>query len=121
MGGGAKVSDKILLIKNMCDKVDKIIIGGGMAFTFLKVLENMSIGGSLFDEEGAKIVPEIMAKAKEKNVEIILPVDFVTSSKFGEDGTIETGTKSMMDTVVEATKAGVIPVIGGGDKATACK
>ena len=62
--GGAKVSDKILLIKNMCDKVDKIIIGGGMAFTFLKVLDNMEIGGSLFDEEGAKIVPEIMAKAK---------------------------------------------------------
>merc|ERR1740138_119330 len=50
--GGAKVSDKILLIKNMCDKVDKIIIGGGMAFTFLKVLENMEIGGSLFGEDG---------------------------------------------------------------------
>merc|ERR1712238_531688 len=90
--GGAKVSDKILLIKNMCDKVDKIIIGGGMAFTFLKVLENMSIGGSLYDEEGAKIVPEIMEKAKEKNVEIVLPVDFVTSSKFGEDGEVTTAT-----------------------------
>jgi len=84
--GGAKVSDKILLIKNMCDKVDKIIIGGGMAFTFLKVLNGLEIGSSLFDEEGAKIVPEIMAKAKEKNVEIILPVDFVWSTKFGEDG-----------------------------------
>merc|ERR1711990_1376877 len=89
--GGAKVSDKILLIKNMCDKVDKIIIGGGMAFTFLKVLENVNIGTSLFDEEGAKIVPEIMAKAKEKNVEIILPVDFTVSSKFGEDGEIKEG------------------------------
>merc|ERR1719409_2167057 len=74
--GGAKVSDKILLIKNMCDKVDKIIIGGGMAFTFLKVLDGMAIGSSLYDEEGAKIVPEIMEKAKEKGVEIILPVDF---------------------------------------------
>ena len=92
--GGAKVSDKILLIKNMCSKVDKIIIGGGMAFTFLKVLENMEIGSSLFDEEGAKIVPEIMEEAKSKGVEIILPVDFVTSSKFGEDGTIETATKA---------------------------
>jgi len=91
--GGAKVSDKILLIKNMCDKVDKIIIGGGMAFTFLKVLDGMAIGSSLYDEDGAKIVPEIMAKAKEKGVEIILPVDFVTSSKFGEDGTIEEATK----------------------------
>merc|ERR1712159_760662 len=58
--GGAKVSDKILLIKNLTGKVDKMIIGGGMAFTFAKVLHGANIGGSLFDEEGAKIVPEIM-------------------------------------------------------------
>merc|ERR1719389_68805 len=87
--GGAKVSDKILLIKNMIDKVNKIIIGGGMAYTFLKVIDGMAIGSSLYDEEGAKIVPEIMAKAKEKDVEIILPVDFIVSSKFGEDGEIK--------------------------------
>merc|ERR550514_2341720 len=60
-----------------------------MAFTFLKVLNGTQIGGSLFDEEGAKIVPEIMEKAKEKGVEIILPCDFVCSSKFGEDGEIK--------------------------------
>merc|ERR1719451_244773 len=54
--GGAKVSDKIQLIQNLIDKVDKIIVGGGMAFTFLKVTKNMSIGASLYDEEGAKIV-----------------------------------------------------------------
>merc|ERR1719487_2251237 len=59
-----------------------------MAFTFAKVA-GKNIGGSLFDEEGAKIVPEIMAKAKEKNVEIVLPVDFTVSSKFGEDGEIK--------------------------------
>merc|ERR1712151_1430973 len=82
--GGAKVSDKIQLIKNMLDKVDKLIIGGGMAYTFLKVNEGMAIGTSLYDEEGAKIVPEIMATAQEKNVEIVLPVDFTLSSKFGE-------------------------------------
>merc|ERR1719453_2007884 len=64
-----------------------------MAFTFLKTLDNMPIGSSLFDEDGAKIVPEIMSKAKEKGVEIILPVDFVISSKFGEDGDITTATK----------------------------
>jgi len=87
--GGAKVSDKIQLILNMIDKVDKLIIGGGMAYTFLKVNDNMSIGTSLYDEEGAKIVPEIMAKAKAKGVEIVLPVDFVISSKFGEDGEIK--------------------------------
>merc|ERR1712014_365677 len=80
--GGAKVSDKIQLIMNMLDKVNKIIIGGGMAYTFLKVNDNMSIGTSLYDEEGAKIVPEIMAKAKEKGVKLVLPSDFVISSKF---------------------------------------
>merc|ERR1719380_221289 len=87
--GGAKVSDKIQLIKNLLDKVDKMIIGGGMAFTFLKVLNDMEIGNSLFDEEGSKIVQEIMDKAKAKGVEIILPVDFVCSDKFAADGTIK--------------------------------
>jgi len=166
-----KVSDKILLIKNLLDKVDKMIIGGGMAYTFLKVNNNMEIGTSLYDEEGAKIVPEIMEKAKAKGVELVLPVDFVCSNKFGEDGEIksadlksgipagfmaldcgpesikknaetvkasktiiwngpmgvfemksfETGTKSLMDTVVECTKSGTISIIGGGDTATACK
>jgi len=87
--GGAKVSDKIQLIMNMLNKVNKIIIGGGMAYTFLKITKDMAIGTSLYDEEGAKIVPDIMAKAKELNVEIILPVDFVISSKFGEDGEIK--------------------------------
>jgi len=88
--GGAKVSDKIQLILNMLDKVNMMIVGGGMAFTFLKVINGVNIGGSLFDEEGAKIVQEIMDKAKEKGVEIILPVDFICSSKFGEDGEIKT-------------------------------
>merc|ERR1712178_543233 len=60
--GGAKVTDKIQLIFNLLDKVDKLIIGGGMAFTFLKVNDGMSIGSSLYDEEGAKGVPDIMAK-----------------------------------------------------------
>merc|ERR1719199_915638 len=91
--GGAKVSDKIQLIFNMLDKVDKLIIGGGMAYIFLKVNSGLGIGNSLFDEEGAKTVPEIMAKAKEKNVEIILPVDFTISSKFGEDGEVKSATK----------------------------
>merc|ERR1719231_1745497 len=57
--GGAKVTDKIQLIMNMLDKVNQMIIGGGMAYTFLKVNDGMAIGTSLYDEEGAKIVPEI--------------------------------------------------------------
>merc|ERR1712048_1226981 len=92
--GGAKVTDKIQLIFNMLDKVDKLIIGGGMAFTFLKVNDGVAIGSSLYDDEGAKVVPDIMAKAKEKGVEIILPVDFTISSKFGEDGEIKEVTKA---------------------------
>merc|ERR1711967_9000 len=92
--GGAKVSDKIQLIMNMLDKVDKMIVGGGMAYTFLKVNDGMAIGTSLYDEEGAKIVPEIKAKAEKLGVEIILPVDFVISSKFGEDGEIKEATKA---------------------------
>merc|ERR1711877_51318 len=51
----------------------------------------MSVGSSLYDEEGAKVVPDIMAKAKELGVEIILPVDFTISSKFGEDGEVKEG------------------------------
>merc|ERR1712118_537142 len=71
--GGAKVSDKIQLIMNLLDKVDKMIIGGGMAYTFLKINDGMSIGTSLFDEEGAKIVPDIIEKAARLNVELVLP------------------------------------------------
>jgi phosphoglycerate kinase len=52
--GGAKINDKIQLIHNLLERVDEMIIGGGMAFTFLKVLHGIDIGNSLFDEEGAK-------------------------------------------------------------------
>ncbi|WFD44465.1 phosphoglycerate kinase [Malassezia psittaci] len=86
--GGAKISDKIQLIENMLDKVNMLIIGGGMAFTFKKQLENMRIGGSLYDEEGAKKVHEIMQKAKQNNVEVILPVDYLTGDKFGKDAKV---------------------------------
>merc|ERR1712039_754045 len=91
--GGAKVADKIQLINNLLDKVDIMIIGGGMAFTFIKEA-GVDIGASLYDEEGAKLVPEIRKKAEEKGVELILPVDFVCSSKFGEDGEIKDGDMS---------------------------
>lgn len=83
--GGAKVTDKIQLIQNLLTKADEIIIGGGMAYTFKKVLNNVSIGSSLFDEEGAKIVLDIMAAAHAKNVQIHLPIDHVAGSKFGAD------------------------------------
>ncbi|ODQ83076.1 hypothetical protein BABINDRAFT_159537 [Babjeviella inositovora NRRL Y-12698] len=83
--GGAKVSDKIQLIDNLLEKVDLLIVGGGMAFTFNKVLTNMSIGNSLFDADGAKVVQDLVAKAKKNNVRIVLPVDFVTADDFKKD------------------------------------
>ena len=83
--GGAKVKDKIQLIYSMLDIVDEMIIGGGMAFTFDKVLNGTNIGASLYDEDGAKTVKDIMIKAKEKGVKIHLPTDYVCADKFAED------------------------------------
>lgn len=83
--GGAKVADKIKLIRSMLSKVDKLIICGGMAYTFLKELKGMAIGKSLYDAEGAKTVGDIMAEAAARNVEIILPVDCVAASEFSND------------------------------------
>ena len=85
--GGAKIADKIPLIRNLIDTADEIIIGGGMAYTFKKVLENMPIGNSLFDPEGAKIVAELSEKAKARGVKIHLPVDYITADKFSPDAT----------------------------------
>lgn len=87
--GGAKISDKIPLINNLIEKADEIIIGGAMAFTFKKVLLNMEIGASFYDAEGAKMVPDIMAKAKSKGVKIHLPVDYVCGDKFPKEAAME--------------------------------
>jgi phosphoglycerate kinase len=90
--GGAKVADKIQLINNLLDKADEIIIGGGMAYTFLKVRDNMAIGNSLFDPEGAKIVPDLLNKAADNGKQIHLPVDWVTADKFAADANTGTAT-----------------------------
>ncbi|XKL65477.1 hypothetical protein PGB90_008897 [Kerria lacca] len=83
--GGAKVADKIQLIENLLDKVTDMIIVGGMAFTFLKILKNFEIGNSLFDAEGAKIVQKLVDKANKKGVNMFFPVDFVIADKFDEN------------------------------------
>ena len=83
--GGAKVSDKIQLIDNLLTKVDSLLICGGMAFTFKKVLDGMKIGNSLFDEAGSKTVGELMEKAKKNDVKVVLPVDYVTADNFDKD------------------------------------
>ena len=83
--GGAKIADKIPLITNLLEKADEIIIGGGMAYTFKKVLNGMEIGGSLFDAEGAKIVADLVAKAEARGVKLIFPVDYVCADAFSAD------------------------------------
>ncbi|OXA60905.1 probable phosphoglycerate kinase [Folsomia candida] len=87
--GGAKVADKILLIENLLEKVDSMIIGGGMAFTFLKVLNGVEIGNSLYDSEGATIVPKLVEKAKAKNVTIHLPIDMTIADAFSATANVE--------------------------------
>ena len=80
--GGAKINDKIPLITNLLEKADALIIGGGMAYTFKKVIDGMAIGDSLFDEKGAAIVKELADKAAAKGVKLIFPVDYVCADKF---------------------------------------
>ncbi|KAL7675364.1 hypothetical protein ACOME3_001624 [Neoechinorhynchus agilis] len=163
--GGAKVEDKIKLLYNLVEKVDVIILAGGLAFTFLRVLTNMNIGSSLFDEKGAAEVDRIMKRANEREVKIHLPIDFVclstgrvvvvdeddgisdgfTAMDIGpnsvdtfrdvmgeaktvfwngpvgvyEDLRFSHGTKHLLKSMAEATKDGVLTVIGGGDTAAA--
>jgi phosphoglycerate kinase len=90
--GGAKVADKIQLIENLLDKVDEMIIGGGMAYTFKKVCYGMKIGNSLYDEAGAKIVDGLIEKAKAKGVKLHFPVDYVTGDKFAADASVGSAT-----------------------------
>jgi phosphoglycerate kinase len=90
--GGAKVSDKIQLIDNMLDKVNSLIICGGMAFTFKKTLYNIPIGNSLFDEAGSQKVASLVEKAKKNNVKLVLPVDDVIAEKFDKDANTRVAT-----------------------------
>ena len=89
--GGAKVSDKITVIENLIEKVDSIIIGGGMAFTFLKSL-GYSVGKSLLEEDKIDLAKDLYEKAKSKNVNMLLPVDVVVSKEFSNDSDFKTVT-----------------------------
>lgn len=82
--GGAKVSDKINVIKNLLEKVDVLIIGGGMSYTFTKALGG-SVGNSLLEEDKIPLALELLDKAKQKNVKLLLPVDTVVADKFAND------------------------------------
>lgn len=91
--GGAKVSDKILLLNNLLDKVNVLIIGGGMAYTFLKA-KGMEVGKSLLDETKIDEAKQVMQKAVDKGVKMLMPVDFRVAKEFSE-----TATATEVDTI----------------------
>ena len=167
--GGAKVSDKIGVINNLLEKCDKIIIGGGMAYTFFNATGH-DVGTSILDTEHVEDAKAMLAKAKEKGVEFLLPVDNIIATEYAADAThmriysdsipdgwmgldigpvtaelfakslkgagtiiwngpmgvsewdnFAQGTIAVAKGVAEATEAGAISIIGGGDSAAAVK
>lgn len=86
--GGSKISDKIKLIKNLIPKVDNILIGGAMAFTFMK-FNNINIGKSLFDSVGFKLIPDILDWANIYKTKIYLPTDYLCNNTFSNEGDIK--------------------------------
>lgn len=86
--GGAKISDKILIIERLLDKVDHLIIGGGMSYTFFKAMGGQ-IGSSLVEEDKLDLAKTLITKAKEKGVDLQLPFDSVIADKFAADANIQ--------------------------------
>ncbi len=91
--GGAKVSDKILIIENLLDRATDIIIGGGMAYTFFKA-QGCKIGNSLCEDDRLDTALEILKKAEEKGVSIHLPSDSIIADKFGADANTSSATNN---------------------------
>ena len=104
--GGAKVSDKLNVINNLLEKVDTLIIGGGMAYTFLAA-KGYAVGNSLLDESKIDYCKEMMAKAEAKGVKLLLPIDTVVADSFPNpiDGPIEVQT--VLSTDIPAGKEGL--------------
>lgn len=167
--GGAKVADKLAVIENLMKTADRLLIGGGMAYTFLKA-QGHEVGTSLLDAEKVDVVRGYLDRAKELGVEIVLPVDIVTASQFSADsdtsvvpadgipadrmgldvgpataklfaqavagartvfwngpvGAFEMapfadGTRAVAQALAQATSAGALTVVGGGDSAAAVR
>ena len=167
--GGAKVADKLAVIDNLIQTADRLVIGGGMVFTFLKA-QGHEVGSSLLDEASIEACRGYLEQAKERGVEIVLPVDIVAATAFSADadhdvvaadaipadrmgldigpksaelyaskirdaktvfwngpmGAFEmapyaAGTKAVAQALVEATEAGGLTVVGGGDSAAAVR
>ncbi|AKU16805.1 phosphoglycerate kinase [Luteipulveratus mongoliensis] len=167
--GGAKVSDKLGVIENLLKEADLLLIGGGMAFTFLKA-QGYEVGKSLLEEDQVATVKGYLAEAENHGVDIVLPVDVVAATEFSADADHEVvpvdaipadrmgldigpdsaqlfaekvttakttfwngpmgafemapyadGTKVLAQALVDATKAGAVTVVGGGDSAAAVR
>ena len=165
--GGAKVSGKIDVIKNLFNKVDVLIIGGGMAYTFLKT-QGKEIGTSLLEADRIEMAGNLLDEAKKRNIKLLLPTDVVIADRFDNEAstrvvsvdeipadwmgldigiqtretfaaevkkaktiiwngpmgafemdTFSKGTRKIADIMVEATNAGSITIVGGGDSAAA--
>ena len=104
--GGAKVSDKLNVINNLLEKVDTLIIGGGMAFTFLAA-KGYDVGSSLVDNEKLDYCKEMMAKAEAKGVKLLLPVDVVVADAFPNPIDAEISVETVMADAIPADKMGL--------------
>ncbi len=104
--GGAKVSDKLNVINNLLEKVDTLIIGGGMAFTFLAA-QGHSVGASLVDNEKLDYCKEMMAKAEAKGVKLLLPIDTVVADSFPSPIDAEIPVQTVMSDAIPEGKMGL--------------
>ena len=104
--GGAKVSDKLNVINNLLEKVDTLIIGGGMAYTFLAA-KGYSVGTSLLDAEKIDYCKEMMAKAEQKGVKLLLPIDTVVAASFPDPIDGEIAVETVASDAIPADKMGL--------------
>ena len=103
--GGAKVGSKIGVIKALLEKVDTLILGGGMVYTFFKVM-NREIGKSLFDAESEQTARELLEEIRVKNKKVLFPVDVLVADKFGEDANTKVVPADQMPASMEGVDAG---------------
>ena len=111
--GGSKVSSKIEIIENLLNKVDNLIITGGMTYTFTKA-QGGKIGKSICEDDKLDLALDLIKKAKEKGVNLVLAVDAKIADDFSNENFTH-GSRTVGEAIVEATKNGAFSLVGGGD------